>query len=171
MQRKGRQQKWKEKPRPETSSPVIASPSTVVTEAVTSRLSGLSIAECSRGSHIKIPVSQSSVVHTVNQNQTLGEKAIWKPRAYRTASGPTAVEAENVSVNQGAGEIQANGSKASASEASSLSLSKLFTSSFLQGFSVDNSSYSHAQVRATFYPKFENEKSDQEVLMCSWFLH
>lgn len=165
MQRKGREQKWREKPTPETSSPAVAGPSTVVAEAVTSRLSGLSIAEhC--GDSVPIPVSQSSVVHGVDQNQTPGQRAIWTPRTYGTASGATSVEAENVPANQGAGGIQANGTKASANQASSPGLSKLFTSSLLEGFSVDNSTYTSAQVRATFYPKFENEKSDQEVPVC-----
>ncbi|XP_047337550.1 tRNA ligase 1 [Impatiens glandulifera] len=46
----------------------------------------------------------------------------------------------------------------SANEKSIGNLSKLF-----DNFSVDNSTYSLAQIRATFYPKFENEKSDQEI--------
>ncbi|CAN6808446.1 unnamed protein product [Brassica oleracea] len=29
-------------------------------------------------------------------------------------------------------------------------------------FTVDKSTYCRAQIRATFYPKFENEKTDQE---------
>lgn len=33
----------------------------------------------------------------------------------------------------------------------------------LEDFTVDNSTYAQVQVRATFYPKFENEKSDQEI--------
>ncbi|XP_077247868.1 tRNA ligase 1-like isoform X2 [Tasmannia lanceolata] len=34
---------------------------------------------------------------------------------------------------------------------------------FVTDFTVDNLTYSRAQIRAAFYPKFENEKSDQEV--------
>lgn len=34
---------------------------------------------------------------------------------------------------------------------------------FLEDFTVDKSSCCQAQIRATFYPKFENEKTDQEV--------
>jgi hypothetical protein len=30
-------------------------------------------------------------------------------------------------------------------------------------FAVDNNTFAQAQIRAAFYPKFENEKSDQEV--------
>ncbi len=78
-----------------------------------------------------------------------GENAIWKPKSYGTVSGSTAVEV----------------GKASTDQISSVSLSKLFRGDLLENFTVDNSTYAHAQVRATFYPKFENEKSDQEV----WF--
>lgn len=76
-----------------------------------------------------------------------GENAIWKPKSYGTVSGSTAVEV----------------GKASTDQISSVSLSKLFRGDLLENFTVDNSTYAHAQVRATFYPKFENEKSDQEV--------
>ncbi|CAG7867414.1 unnamed protein product [Brassica rapa] len=34
---------------------------------------------------------------------------------------------------------------------------------FLEDFTVDKSSCCQAQIRATFYPKFENEKTDQEI--------
>ena len=44
-------------------------------------------------------------------------------------------------------------------------LRQLFNGDRLGNFKVDNLIQSHAQVRATFYPKFENEKSDQEVRM------
>lgn len=42
-------------------------------------------------------------------------------------------------------------------------LSKLFNRPLGADFSVDGNTFSRAQIRATFYPKFENEKSDQEV--------
>ncbi|CAL9213161.1 unnamed protein product, partial [Arabidopsis halleri] len=42
-------------------------------------------------------------------------------------------------------------------------LSKIFGGYLLEKFSVDKSTYCHAQIRATFYPKFENEKTDQEI--------
>jgi Zn-dependent oligopeptidase len=35
-------------------------------------------------------------------------------------------------------------------------------------FEVDNNTFTEAQIRATFYPKFENEKSDQEVSPWDW---
>jgi hypothetical protein len=39
--------------------------------------------------------------------------------------------------------------------------SRLFTGA--ADFSVDNSTFAEAQIRSAFYPKFENDKSDQEV--------
>uniref|UniRef100_A0A1J3K968 Uncharacterized protein n=1 Tax=Noccaea caerulescens TaxID=107243 RepID=A0A1J3K968_NOCCA len=38
-----------------------------------------------------------------------------------------------------------------------------FGGDFLENFTVDKSTYCNAQIRATFYPKFENEKTDQEI--------
>jgi hypothetical protein len=40
-------------------------------------------------------------------------------------------------------------------------LSRLFKS--VLGFEVDNSTFTEAQIRAMFYPKFKNDKSDQKV--------
>lgn len=54
-------------------------------------------------------------------------------------------------------------SSGQAAQISSAGLSKLFRGNLLENFTVDNSTYSLSQIRATFYPKFENEKSDQEV--------
>ncbi|RZB80035.1 tRNA ligase 1 isoform B [Glycine soja] len=106
-------------------------------ETVTNKLSGLSIGENSGKT-----VAQGSI-------------ATWKPKSYGTASGGTVTEVEN-----GAG---VDASVASTQKSSGSGLSKIFRGDLLENFTVDNSTYSRAQVRATFYPKFENEKSDQEV--------
>jgi hypothetical protein len=51
------------------------------------------------------------------------------------------------------------------------SLSNISRANMLEKFTVDNSTYAHARIRASFYPKFENEKSDQEVYdSCLCFL-
>ncbi|KAM0952110.1 putative tRNA ligase 1 [Dioscorea sansibarensis] len=42
-------------------------------------------------------------------------------------------------------------------------LSRLFNRPLGADFSVDGNTFSRAQIRATFYPKFENEKTDQEI--------
>ncbi|KAL0732469.1 hypothetical protein Bca4012_008678 [Brassica carinata] len=60
---------------------------------------------------------------------------VGKPKSYDTVSG------SKVSVNQ----------------------RKFYKGEFLEDFSVDKSTYCQAQIRATFYPKFENEKTDQEI--------
>ncbi|XVE59773.1 hypothetical protein DITRI_Ditri05aG0074000 [Diplodiscus trichospermus] len=73
---------------------------------------------------------------------------IWKPKSYGTVSGPASATATAVDVQ---------------TEKSSVDLSKILKPNLLENFNVDNSTYSLAQIRATFYPKFENEKSDQEI--------
>ncbi|KAL2328655.1 hypothetical protein Fmac_022082 [Flemingia macrophylla] len=105
-------------------------------ENVTNMLAGMSIGENS------------------TKTAAQGSVAIWKPNSYGTASGGAVVtEAEN-----GAG-VDAS----VASPRKSSGLSKVFRGKLLENFTVDGSTYTRAQVRATFYPKFENEKSDQEV--------
>lgn len=42
-------------------------------------------------------------------------------------------------------------------------LTELFKGPLGADFNEDSNTFARAQVRATFYPKFENEKSDQEV--------
>jgi hypothetical protein len=42
-------------------------------------------------------------------------------------------------------------------------LTELFKGLLGSDFNEDANTFARAQVRATFYPKFENEKSDQEV--------
>ncbi|CAJ1979353.1 unnamed protein product [Sphenostylis stenocarpa] len=104
-------------------------------ETVTNKLAGLSIGE--------------------NSGKTGAQGAVWKPKSYGTASGGTVTEVENGTA------IEA--SVASTQKSGGNGLSKIFRGNLLEKFTVDNSTYTRAQVRATFYPKFENEKSDQEV--------
>ncbi|KAJ6303762.1 hypothetical protein OIU77_017605 [Salix suchowensis] len=73
------------------------------------------------------------------------QKTIWKPESSQTIAN---ADVENVSET---------------TLKSSASLSRIFKGILLENFTVDNSTYSLAQIRATFYPKFENEKSDQEI--------
>ncbi|RLM85846.1 uncharacterized protein C2845_PM04G04970 [Panicum miliaceum] len=83
-----------------------------------------------------------------------GAAQLWVPRGYATsaAEGP------------GPGAASTSTSAAVTAEqggAASQKLSSLFKSA--PNFEVDNSTFTEAQIRATFYPKFENEKSDQET--------
>ncbi|XP_020967367.1 tRNA ligase 1-like [Arachis ipaensis] len=74
--------------------------------------------------------------------------------------------AEAKMAGKGAVDAAAAGAEAvvaSPKTSGSPSLSKLCSGNLLEKFTVDNSTYSQVQIRATFYPKFENEKSDQEI--------
>ncbi|KAL6598643.1 hypothetical protein ACP70R_046342 [Stipagrostis hirtigluma subsp. patula] len=73
-----------------------------------------------------------------------GPAQLWVPRGYATSA--------------------ASSSSSSAVAEQGVSSEKL--SRIIKGaadFAVDNSTFTEAQIRATFYPKFENEKSDQET--------
>ncbi|CAK7342904.1 unnamed protein product [Dovyalis caffra] len=83
-----------------------------------------------------------------NNNKTIG-----KPKSYGTIAN---ADVENASET-------ATATSAAAAPKSKASLSQIFKGNLLENFTVDNSTYSLAQIRATFYPKFENEKSDQEI--------
>lgn len=152
MQQRGghKEQKLKEKPKPNVVSTDIEGSSASGVEAVSKRLEGLSVS----GSSGPINVQQA--------NQVLGQgpKAIWKPESYGTVSEVEETPVDrNVVLNQGS-----RVGEATTAQKSSIGLSKFFKGNLLENFTVDNSTYAQAQVRATFYPKFENEKSDQEVL-------
>ena len=127
------ERKWKQKAKTEGQLSAVAD----AVETVTNKLSGLSIGDNSG----KI-VAQGSI-------------AIWKPKSYGTASGGTVTKVEN-----GAG---VDASVASMQKSSGSGLSKIYRGDLLENFTMDNSTYSRAQVRVTFNPKFENEKSDQVV--------
>ncbi|KHN37458.1 hypothetical protein glysoja_044925 [Glycine soja] len=129
------ERKWKQKAKTEGQLSVVAD----AVETVTNKLSGLSIGDNSG----KI-VAQGSI-------------AIWKPKSYGTASGGTVTKVEN-----GAG---VDASVASMQKSSGSGLSKIYRGDLLENFTMDNSTYSRAQVRVTFNPKFENEKSDQVGLI------
>lgn len=136
------------------------------TEAITNGINKLSIAENSARSSIPVPQfgsvtlndvaplhgqsnGQSSHVTVgsspvINANSLHGKKFVYQPKSYGTVSGATTIDSPKSTVNTAA-------------------LSKLFKKDLLENFTVDNLTYTTAKIRATFYPKFENEKSDQEV--------
>lgn len=156
-----REQRWRQKPISNGHSSINEGVSAAVSEAVTNQLDGLSIAENWMQTHASATPVQSG--ESVNQSYVQSPQAIWKPKSYGTVSGASAAKVEGVHVDKMSAPIQGNASGAVAAEKSSVGLSKIFGSDLLENFTVDNSTYSVAQVRATFYPKFENEKSDQEI--------
>ena len=72
-------------------------------------------------------------------------------------------EADPIRVSAGGGVASSSSTAAPAAEqgVASEKLARIFKGA--ADFAVDNSTFTEAQIRATFYPKFENEKSDQEV--------
>ncbi|XP_062082011.1 tRNA ligase 1 [Humulus lupulus] len=159
-----KEQQWREKSKPEllAADKEVSSASSV--EDVTKRLDGLSVSGSSGPTNASVQTVLIGNVHQANQVPLQGQKAIWKPKSYGTASGGAAVEVKEkpvdktVVLNPGSGVGQTSTTKKN-----SIGLSKFFKGNLLESFTVDNSTYVQAQIRATFYPKFENEKSDQEV--------
>ncbi|KAJ0083774.1 hypothetical protein Patl1_30766 [Pistacia atlantica] len=139
---------WKQKPTTNITSSAMEDASSSTAEAISNRLSGLSIAENNGQSHASVPAVEFGIVQVANQGPMQGQKAMWKTRLYGTVSGATET---------------GNASEAATSQKSTMSLSKIFKENLLENFTVEDSTYSLAEIRATFYPKFENEKSDQEV--------
>ncbi|XP_038715607.1 tRNA ligase 1 isoform X1 [Tripterygium wilfordii] len=149
-----KENKWIQDPKAQKSSTAIErdSDSASVSEAVTNKLGGLTLSEDSGKMHVQTPPIQLGSVHANLRALQGGQKAIWQAESY-----------EKVPVGTAAVEIHSNISETAGPPKSSVGLSKFFKGNFLENFSVDNSTYSLAQIRATFYPKFENEKSDLEV--------
>ncbi|CAH1423484.1 unnamed protein product [Lactuca virosa] len=94
-----------------------------------------------QSSHVSVGCSP-----VINANSLHGKKYVYQPKSYGTVSGDAAKETTRKET-----------------AAQTAALSRLFKKDLLENFNVDNSTYSTAKIRATFYPKFENEKSDQEV--------
>ncbi|XP_022964893.1 tRNA ligase 1 isoform X1 [Cucurbita moschata] len=159
-QRRGgrREQKWKEKAKVEG----ISTESETASEVVTNALSNLRVTE-SNQPHIPITSVQFGNAQPTNlATPGLGHRAIWKPKAYGTTSGAAVVEGEKAPAVGTS--IENKGSNAEiAANSSAIALSQLLKGNQIEQFTVDNSAYTQAQIRATFYPKFENEKSDQEI--------
>uniref|UniRef100_A0A2P2M248 Uncharacterized protein MANES_11G141000 n=1 Tax=Rhizophora mucronata TaxID=61149 RepID=A0A2P2M248_RHIMU len=132
-------------------------------ESVTNGVAGLNIAESSRQSHVSASPLPFGAVQLANQGSVQGQNSIWKPKSYGTVGGAATAEVVAVPSNETAGEFQSSLSKTIAAPKTCTGLSQLFRGNLLENFSVDNYTYSRAQIRATFYPKFENEKSDQEI--------
>ncbi|TYJ97079.1 hypothetical protein E5676_scaffold75204G00010 [Cucumis melo var. makuwa] len=109
------------------------------------------------------PTESEAAAELTNQaTPGLAHRAIWKPKAYGTTSGAAVIEGEKTPTNGTATENK--GSNAGlAVQGGVVGLSQLCKSNQIEKFIVDNSAYTHEEIRATFYPKFENEKSDQEL--------
>ncbi|XP_043699681.1 tRNA ligase 1 isoform X2 [Telopea speciosissima] len=154
---------WKEMQSGGLSSSMEATPAPA--EAIADRLSGLSMVENAGQTSVPVSSIRFGSVPLANQTPVKSQKTIWKPKNYGTVSGAPAVEVETPVPHQSstAPEIQMQGAETAPTKNSSVGLSKILKGPLGADFNVDNFTYSLAQIRATFYPKFENEKSDQEV--------
>lgn len=152
------EQRWRKKPQSTKSS------LTAATEDVSNRLREMSVAENSGQSHASVSSVQFGTVGTLKHVPAQGVKNIWKPKSYGTVSGATSIEIEKSKADQATIAKDGDGSITASAEKSDTAASKLFNGKLFEDFTVDKSTYSRAQIRATFYPKFENEKSDQEVM-------
>ncbi|KAJ8425980.1 hypothetical protein Cgig2_009487 [Carnegiea gigantea] len=150
--------RWQVKSTPAVSSSVAEGAKVDGVEGVTDGLRGLSVAEQSGQGHATGSPMQFEGALLQNQTVVPGQKAVWKPKSYGTLGGATAAPVEQVAAEQKASQVDA-----CERSGAGASLDGLFRRKLLENFTVDNNTYSHAQIRATFYPKFENEKSDQEI--------
>ncbi|KAL4189279.1 hypothetical protein AMTRI_Chr08g206200 [Amborella trichopoda] len=113
------------------------------------------------------PIQYGTIsLFTTPASPTKVQKGIWMPKAYSTVSGAESVEESTINVDSGT-DTKSKNDKETDRKVVKNSLSTVFQRG-IRGptgaeFTVDKNTYSQAQIRATFYPKFENEKSDQEV--------
>ncbi|URE03204.1 hypothetical protein MUK42_21425 [Musa troglodytarum] len=143
---------WKEKQRPAAVGSPPSSP--VTASAVADGVGRLSIADDPAA---RSPPMQLGGAPLSNQGSVKSQqKGLWKPKSYVTASSAVAAPVESA-----IGSVPAEEETGSSAN----NLMKLFKGPIGAHFNVDNNTFSHAQIRATFYPKFENEKSDQEIRM------
>ncbi|KAM1654078.1 hypothetical protein ACFX2K_006517 [Malus domestica] len=159
QQRGGRtEQKWTQKQK--TDSPSMSTGDS--SAAVTNRVGELSLTGSNGQANASVEPTQFGKVQLANQGPVQGQKGIWMPKSYVTVSGAKAVEVE-ANVDESTVGTQGNGAGQAAAQKTRVGLSKLFNGNLLENFTVDNSTYAQVQIRATFYPKFENEKTDGEI--------
>ncbi|XP_074592518.1 tRNA ligase 1 isoform X2 [Curcuma longa] len=152
--------RWREKQRPVAAVTDATGPASPTSEdassSITCGIGGLSLAD---NFEARSPPRALDVSQMPNRGPASSHpQVMWKPKSYVTASAPLAAPDE-VDVTSSV----AASCKGTASSGNTLA--KLFKGPLGADFNVDNNSFSLAQVRATFYPKFENEKTDQEIRM------
>lgn len=100
-------------------------------------------------------------------SSTMPQKNIWKPRSYSATPDPPATQ---VSAKLSTEKVQKIHSAIPTREHkdNNSSIQKLLKVPVGANFIIDNQTYCKSQIRAVFYPKFENEKSDQEVYFFSY---
>ncbi|KAD4384472.1 hypothetical protein E3N88_24640 [Mikania micrantha] len=150
---KRKEQKWIQKPTSDGPSDAAMYRSA---EAITNGIGRLTIVENNAQSHVPVlqyggirvdEIASNGRSPVISVNPIHGKQSVLQPKSYGTVSAAT-VDAPKKTVN---------------TAAQTVDLSNMYKNNLLENFTVDNSTYFTAKIRATFYPKFENEKSDQEV--------
>ncbi|XP_042455915.1 tRNA ligase 1-like isoform X2 [Zingiber officinale] len=154
--------RWKEKQRPVaavTDATGSASPTSEdASLSIASGIGRLSLADNFEARSASRVLGSGASQMQNREPASSHPQVMWKPKSYVTVSTPLAAP-DVVDVTSSV----AASCKGTASIGNTLV--KLFKGPLGADFNVDNNSFSLAQVRATFYPKFENEKSDQEIRM------
>ncbi|XP_073019695.1 tRNA ligase 1-like isoform X5 [Primulina eburnea] len=148
---------WLEMPnsnRPSTSYSVSDGIPSATTENITNRLTSLCVAEKGEQSDVSEPSIQFGNIGLKSHVSLHEEKCKLNLKASETVSGAT------TKVNKGPVD-----STTVLADETRTSTEKPVTglSSLLDNFTADDLTYSVAEIRAAFYPKFENENSDQEI--------
>lgn len=120
--------------------------------------------------HVTIPPKKSRYNNALpyslqpGTSSTVPQKSIWRPRSYSATPEPPSTQ---VSAKLSTEKVQKNHSAIPTREHkdNNFSVHKLLNAPVGANFIIDNQTYCKSQIRAIFYPKFENEKSDQEVRM------
>ncbi|RXI04526.1 hypothetical protein DVH24_038800 [Malus domestica] len=152
------EQKWTQKQKTDGSSASTGDSSA----AVTNRVGELSLSGGNGQTNASVKPLQFGKVQSANQGPVQGQKGTWMPKSYGTVDGAKAAEVE-APIDKSSVGTRGNGAGQAAVKKTSVGLSQLFNGNLLENFTVDNSTYAQVQIRATFYPKFENEKTDGEI--------
>lgn len=103
---------------------------------------------------IAAPVERLTLASHSAARAGTGAAQLWVPRGYSTSTTDAGVASASSSSSSSSATVAEQGVDIA-------KLSKVINGA--SNFVVDNTTFTEAKIRATFYPKFENEKSDQEV--------
>lgn len=126
---------------------------------ISNKLNETSAGEDDGQSHASVSSVQYKKSGRMKSVRAQGEKTNKKSKSLGKVSGAAIAEIEKSTVDRATFTKEGNGAKPSPNKKNKSVLSRL-----LESFPSKNSTCSLSQIRATFYPKFENEKSDQEVI-------
>lgn len=133
--------------------------STTAAADISDKVSKMSVGENNGKSQASVSSIQYRNAGPIESVSAHGKKTITKSKSNEIASGASPAVVGKSPVDLATFTNEVNEANTSQDNKNKSVLGRL-----LGNFPVDDSTYSLAQIRATFYPKFENEKSDQEVI-------